>query len=124
MKPTRSIALAMGVGYVLGRKQKLRTALLLGGAVATGHLGKHALAADDCEDRGNGEGNANGNGGASEHGMLSKLSGAGTAAARVALTKPMERLSTRLNESAEALRKVSQVAGADGNQPAQGDDRT
>jgi hypothetical protein len=34
----------------------------------------------------------------------------------------MERLSTRLNDSAEALRKVSHAAGADGNQSAQGDD--
>ncbi len=116
MKPTKSIALAMGVGYVLGRKQKLRTALLLGGAVATGQLGKHVLAKDNCEHEHEHEGDG------SDHGMLSKLGGAGTAAARVALTKPMERLSTRLIESAEALRKASQVAGSDGNRAAEGVD--
>ncbi len=116
MRPTRSIALAMGVGYMLGRKQKLRTALLLGGAVATGHLGKHALARDNCEHEHNGDGSG------SDHGVLSKLGGAGTAAARVAFNKPMERLSTRLIESAESLRKVSQTGSVDGNQATGGVD--
>jgi hypothetical protein len=33
------VALAIGIGYVLGRKHKLRWALILGGAAATGQLG-------------------------------------------------------------------------------------
>src|SRR5689334_25221553 len=33
------VALGIGIGYVLGRQHKLRLALLLGGAAATGQLG-------------------------------------------------------------------------------------
>jgi hypothetical protein len=100
MKPAGSIALAMGVGYLLGGAHKLRTALLLGTAVATGRLSKRAHAAAAAAGDGSGDG----------HGMLGKLGGAGSAAARAALTKPIERLGNRLSESAEAMRQAGQAS--------------
>ncbi len=39
MNSKAPIALGIGIGYVLGRKHKLKWALLLGGAAATGQLG-------------------------------------------------------------------------------------
>lgn len=94
MKPAGNIALAMTVGYLLGRQHKVRNALLFGGAAASRQLGRGLEQS----------------GGLAGEGMLSKLGSAGTAAARTALTKPMEALGVRLNESAESLRNRMQPA--------------
>lgn len=45
MKSSTQMALALAVGYVLGRRHKLRTAALLAGAAATGRLGSLGAAA-------------------------------------------------------------------------------
>jgi hypothetical protein len=94
MKPASSIALAMGVGFLLGGQHKVRSALLAGGAAATGQLGRGV--AHGAERAG--------------VGMLGRLGNAGTAAARTALSKPIESLGARLNESAESLRHGMQSA--------------
>ncbi|HTF10721.1 MAG TPA: hypothetical protein VK659_21365, partial [Asanoa sp.] len=70
MKPGGSAALAIGAGYVLGRQHKLRTALMLGAAAATGRLvrGPNGGRQGGGDDKGNG-----GNG----SGLMGKLGGAG-----------------------------------------------
>jgi hypothetical protein len=97
MNSTGSVALAIGVGYVLGRRHKLRTALMLGGAVASGRLSKKSASGGDEAPAADGEG------------MFAKLGGAGRAAARAALTRPAERLGDRLAASAASLRHAGEV---------------
>ncbi|HEX2771644.1 MAG TPA: hypothetical protein VHN18_04340 [Micromonosporaceae bacterium] len=87
---------AIGLGYLLGRRRKLRTAMMLGAAAAASRfvrLGGSASSA--VEPRG------------AAGGLVSKLGVAGQAAARTALETPFYRLSQRLDEVAEAVRGAS-----------------
>ncbi|MGW0433260.1 hypothetical protein ACWDV4_12085 [Micromonospora sp. NPDC003197] len=111
MNRAGNIALAMGVGYLLGRRRKLRTALVLGVAAATGRLGK-GPAARLLDGRSDGEtaGKTAGGGG-----PLNRLGNAGKAAARTAIGKPVDLLTERLNASAEALREGGRSRREDGS---------
>jgi len=101
MNRAGNIALAMGVGYVLGRRRKLRAALVLGVAAATGRLGRGPVARLlDNKAEGEPAEKATGAGG-----PMNRLGNAGKAAARTAIGKPVELLTERLNASAEALRE-------------------
>ncbi|MFC7545272.1 hypothetical protein [Plantactinospora sp. GCM10030261] len=99
MKRAGHIAVAVGVGYVLGRRRKLRAALLLGAAAATGQLGRvpggRLLGGAHTEPAGEG----------SPGGAVARLGSAGRTAARSALSRPVDAFAERLNEKAEALRR-------------------
>ncbi|MCI4063025.1 hypothetical protein MRQ36_10735 [Micromonospora sp. R77] len=109
MKSGARIALAVGLGYVLGRRKKLRTALTLGAAVAAGRASKNP-------------------GGLLKYGTdllnstpqlgnLGKLGAplatAGKAAATAAAGSGIDALSGRLRGSADALRRKSGAAQPD-----------
>ncbi|MFC4018794.1 hypothetical protein ACFOW4_12690 [Micromonospora sp. GCM10011542] len=109
-KGTR-IGLAVGFGYLLGRRRKLRTALTLAAAVAAGRASRHP-------------------GGLLKRGTdvlhssphlnnLSKLGGplvnAGKAAATAAAGSRVDALSGKLRDSADALRHRSGGGDQSGN---------
>lgn len=81
MKPAKGVALAVAVGYLISRR-RVRTAAVVGAAVAQGELAEGASG-----------------------GALKQLGHAGMAAAKAALNKPAERFATRLNDAADALRE-------------------
>lgn len=116
MKRAGNIALAMGVGYVLGRRRKLRKALVLGAAVATGRLAKRPA--------GRVLGGAEGDETPGDSGALARLGGAGKAAARTAFSRPVDILSERINETAEALRQGGKPKNAEGQQQSQPSDES
>ncbi|MDG4787176.1 hypothetical protein O7626_14760 [Micromonospora sp. WMMD1102] len=107
------IGLAVGFGYLLGRRKKLRSALVLATAVAAGRASR-------------------GPGGLLKQGQqllqsspqLSGLSRLGSplvsasrAAATAAAGSRIDALSGRLRGGADALRRRSSAADADGDQP-------
>ncbi|MFG2055473.1 hypothetical protein ACGFI9_15750 [Micromonospora sp. NPDC048930] len=111
MKSGARIALAVGAGYVIGRRRKLRTALTLAAAVAAGRAsqqpgGLKQLAADLLSVN-------------PQLSNLSKLGGplatAGKAAATAAAGSGIDALSGKLRGSADALRRRS--AGQAGGEP-------
>ena len=104
MKPGGSAALAIGAGYVLGRQHKLRTALMLGAAAATGRLlgGQGGGQGGGQQDCGGGKGDKGGGG---RSGLVGKLGGAGKSAAITAITRSADRLGERLTERANAMRQ-------------------
>lgn len=93
MKPGGSAALAIGVGYVLGRRHKLRAALMLGAAAASGRLvrGQAAGSKEEGAKRGSG--------------LVGKLGGTGKTAAIGVVTRSVDRIGDRLNEKAASLRQ-------------------
>jgi hypothetical protein len=112
MKRAGRIALAVGIGYVLGRKRKLRAALLLGAAAATGRGPAGRLLGGGSDDTPAGDG-----------GMLGRLGEAGKAAARTAAGRPIDLLAERLNDGAEGLRRAGKPGGGAGRQSDRGDDQ-
>ncbi|MFC7550754.1 hypothetical protein [Plantactinospora sp. GCM10030261] len=106
MKQGARYALILGTGYLLGRRKRLRTALVLGGAVAAGRLS------------GNAGGLLRSLGGAADVGRLGDLRGplvqAGRAAAVSAVNSRIDAVSDRLHSRAEALRtRAADRDGAD-----------
>ncbi|MEV4620161.1 hypothetical protein AB0J74_15815 [Asanoa sp. NPDC049573] len=106
MKPGGSAALAVGVGYVLGRQHKLRTALMIGAAAAGGRMA--------ARNAGGGGGNGKENQG-KQHGsgLVSKLGGAGKTAAVSALVRSADRIGERLTERATAMRQGGSDSSSD-----------
>ncbi|MGW5671871.1 hypothetical protein [Micromonospora sp. NPDC003776] len=113
MKSGARIALAVGFGYVIGRRRKLRTALTLAAAVAAGRAsqqpgGLKKIASDLL--------NVN-----PQLGNLGKLGAplatAGKAAATAAAGSGIDALSGKLRGSADALRRKS-GAGKPDEEPA------
>lgn len=105
MNKSSSAALAVGVGYVLGRRHKLRWALMFGAAATTGNLpgrlmkqGGKLLGSSDALAKVSPE--------------LGKLAGtvkgdlavAGKAAAKAAVTSRIDTLTGSLHDKAEAVR--------------------
>ncbi|MEV6375989.1 hypothetical protein [Micromonospora musae] len=95
------IGLAVGLGYLIGRRRKLRTALALAAAVAAGRASMHP---DGLLKRGTDLLNS------SPHlGNLGRLGGplamAGKAAATAAAGSGVDALSGKLHDSANALRR-------------------
>ncbi|MFI7213583.1 hypothetical protein ACIBP4_20645 [Micromonospora maritima] len=108
MKSGARIALAVGFGYVLGRRRKLRTALTLAAAVAAGRASQNPGGLKQM---------ATGLLGSSPQlGNLGKLGAplvtAGRAAATAAAGSGIDAVSGRLRSGADALRRRS------GEQPA------
>ncbi|GAB3071146.1 hypothetical protein [Micromonospora schwarzwaldensis] len=117
MKSGARIALAVGFGYVLGRRRKLRTALTLAAAVAAGRASQNPGGLKQM---------ATGLLGSSPQlGNLSRLGAplvtAGRAAATAAAGSGIDAVSGRLRGSADALRRRSAGSGgqsADGRRSA------
>jgi hypothetical protein len=103
-----NVALAIGAGYLLGRKRRLRLAMTLAAVAATGRLG--GLAAQAAK-RG---GTFVGSSGVAEKlspevgkavsTMRSDLADAGKAAAQAAIASRIETLSDSLHERAQGIR--------------------
>jgi hypothetical protein len=94
------MALAVGLGYFLGRHRKLRTALVLGGAAAVGRLSRdpRQLVARGTKALG----------GSAELSKVAALGGplveAGKDAARAAVGNRIDAMSERLQDRSEVLR--------------------
>jgi hypothetical protein len=100
MKPGLKVAGAIGVGYLLGRKHKMRTAFTLGAAAAAGQLG-HAreLLKDKAKE---GLTSSENLGALADPGK--RLLDAGKSAAVAAVASRMGAMSDELHERAEAVR--------------------
>jgi hypothetical protein len=94
-----SSALAVGVGYVLGRQHKLRTALMVGAAAAGGRLAARNAGGGGGNGKDSNQGNHHGSG------LVSKLGGAGKTAAVSAFMRSADRIGDRLTERATAMRQ-------------------
>jgi hypothetical protein len=115
-----NVALAIGVGYLLGRKRRLRLAMTLAAVTATGGLG--GLAAQAAK-RG---GTLVGSSGVAEKlspevgkvvsTMRSDLADAGKAAAQAAIASRIEKLSDSLHERAQGIRNPVEEA-EEGEEP-------
>src|SRR5919198_1910692 len=109
MKCGTQVALAVGAGYLLGRKHRLRLAMLLGAAAASGRLatapgqllqrGTEALGAAPGVDKLAGAGE--------------RLVEAGRTAVVTAAASRIESLTGRLHEQAEMLREPVAVPSRD-----------
>lgn len=135
MKSGTRIGLAVGIGYILGRRRKLRTALTLAAAVAAGRASRDP---GQLLKRGGDLLSS-----APQLANLSKLgsplAAAGRAAATAAAGSGVDALSGRLRGTADSLRRRSggdsssapdeeqeldeQPAAEDDDQPAAADDR-
>jgi hypothetical protein len=100
------IALAVGVGYLLGRRRKLRTAVILGGAAAVGRF-----SGDPAKLLARGTKML---GGSADLSKVTALSGplvkASKVAARTAVSNRIDAMSGRLQERTETLRGLGQKA--------------
>ncbi|WP_255510172.1 hypothetical protein [Micromonospora sp. AP08] len=112
MKSGARVALAVGFGYLLGRRKKMRTALTLAAAVAAGRAsqrpgGLKQLGADLLN--------------VPQLGGLGKLGAplatAGKAAATAAAGSGIDALSGKLRGSADALRRKSGGGRSDAGRP-------
>lgn len=109
MQPKVRIALAVGLGYVLGRRRKLRWALTLGSAAAAGRLSRDPqLLRQGLAKLTSGAG----------LGQLSGLTGplaqAGRMAATAAVSHGIDSVGGRLRQRADSLR--SRGGGAEGQE--------
>lgn len=93
MRRSSQLTWAIGLGYLMGRRRRLRAAMMLGaaaaatrfvrlGGLASGAGQQHSLAS----------------------GAAAKLGVAGRAAARTALERPVHRITQRLDEVAGTVR--------------------
>jgi hypothetical protein len=87
---------AIGLGYLLGRRRKLRTAMMLGAAAAATRFVRLGGPLSGGTVQRN-----------VANGAVGKLGAAGQAAARTALERPFDRLSKVLNEVADTVRGAS-----------------
>ncbi|MEV0001229.1 hypothetical protein AB0H28_02935, partial [Micromonospora sp. NPDC050980] len=103
MKSGARIALAVGFGYVLGRRRKLRTALTLAAAVAAGRASRNPTGLKQMADGLLGS--------SPQLGNLSRLGAplltAGRAAATAAAGSGIDAVGGRLRSGADALRRRS-----------------
>jgi hypothetical protein len=108
MKKASNVALAIGAGYLLGRKRKGRLALVLAGAAATGKLGGVATHAVKRGGSIVGSSEAVGNLSPELANVMGAVKGdladAGKAAVRAAAAGRINRLTDSLHERAEGIR--------------------
>ena len=108
MKKASNVALAIGAGYLLGRKHKLRLALAVAGVAATGKLGSVATQAVKRGGSLAGSSEALGKLSPELAGVMGTVRGdlaeAGKAAVRAAATNRINRLTDSLHERAEDIR--------------------
>jgi hypothetical protein len=117
MKGGAQAALALGVGYVLGRRRKMRLATMLAVGAATGGIGRFGPAAVRRGAKYLGSTDIAGALGPQVGEIVSTIRGdlldAGKAAAATAVSSRIESLSDNLHERAETLRNPeAAVAGA------------
>ncbi|MBO0775737.1 MAG: hypothetical protein J2P34_05440, partial [Actinobacteria bacterium] len=116
MKSGTQVGLAVAAGYLLGRRRKMRLALMLGGAAATGRLGGMAGQVLRRGTKLLGSSEAMGKLSPELGEVTGLISGelvpVGKAAARTAITSRINALSDQIHDRAEALR-VPGEAGAD-----------
>jgi len=98
MKPGATAALAIGAGYVLGRQHKLRAALMLGAAAASGRLARRPAPQETPNHNGRVRHRA------SPRGAVGKVRSAGRSVAVSAFARSADRLGERLTGTADALR--------------------
>jgi hypothetical protein len=101
MQRSSQLTWAIGLGYLLGRRRRLRTAVVVGAAAAASRFVRlrGSPPSDATRQRLAG-------------GSVAKLGAAGRAAALTALGRPVDRLSQRLDEVAGTVRAgVSARAG-------------
>jgi hypothetical protein len=114
LKPGLSVAIAVGFGYLLGRRRKMRTALLLCGAAAVGRFSRDPgqLLARGTKALGV----------SPQLNEVADLSGplieAGKAAARAAVNNGIDTVSERLRDRSEALRRpLGKAPETEGREP-------
>jgi hypothetical protein len=117
MKGGAQVALAVGVGYVLGRRRKMRTATVIALGAATGGLGGLGPAALKRGAKMLGSTDIAGTFGPQVNEVVSTIRGdlldAGKAAATTAVSSRIDSLSDSLHERAETFRNPeAAVAGA------------
>lgn len=101
MKSGTKVALAMGAGYLLGRKHRMRLALMLGAAAATGRLPSSPA---ELLERGLGSA------GVGKAGDLGgRLAEVGKAAAVTVASSQIDSLTDRLHSRAESLRQAGKA---------------
>ncbi len=118
MKNTPTVALAIGAGYLLGRRHKMRLAVMLATATAVSGGGS-GLAKQAFKQGGKLLGSSDALGGLSPG--IGKLAGtvrtdladAGKAAARSALNSRIDSLTESLHERAETMRGAGSADEAD-----------
>jgi hypothetical protein len=117
MKAGSRAALAVGIGYVLGRRHKLRTAAILGGVVASGRLGTLGSAAVKRGASLAGANDVLGKMSPQLGGIANTVKGelrdAGKAAVMTVVNNRIESLSDSLHQRTESIRQ----GGAAGPQP-------
>ncbi|MGN6792848.1 MAG: hypothetical protein ACTHJW_10745 [Streptosporangiaceae bacterium] len=112
MNKASNVALAIGAGYLLGRKRKLRLALVLASAAATGRVG--GVAAKAIKRGGSLVGSSDAIGklspelGSLMSTMRGDLADAGKAAVQAAVSSRIESLTGSLHDRAEGLRSPAQ----------------
>jgi hypothetical protein len=102
------IALAVGIGYLLGRRRKLRTALTLGAAAAVGRLGRDPQAIVRQGSKLLGTGPQLG----PVAGLTRPLAAAGKAAAAAAVSHGIDSVGDRMRRKANALRSTAAEGAA------------
>jgi hypothetical protein len=114
MKGGAPVALAVGVGYVLGRRRKMRLATMLALGAATGGLGSLGPAVLKRGAKYLGSTDIAGDLGPAVTDIVSTIRGdlldAGKAAAAAAVTSRIDSLSDNLHDRAETLRNPEAVA--------------
>lgn len=96
MPRSNQLTWGLGLGYLLGRRRKLRAAMVLAAAVAATRLTRFG-AVKSGDGRGDGPGDG-------ALGAVAKLGLAGRAAARTALEQPLQTLGQRIEHAADAVR--------------------
>ena len=127
MNKASTVALAIGAGYLLGRKRKLRLALIVASAAATGRVGD--VAAKALKRGGSLAGSSEMLGKLSPEltqvtgAMRGQLADAGKAAVQAAVASRIESLTDSLHDRAEGLRNPAEPDEAERDQPDEPDRR-
>jgi hypothetical protein len=114
MKTGTQVALAVGAGYILGRRHKMRLAMMLGGAAVAGGVGgiggqlvrRGAKFIGSADLLGKVSPELREIGGVIRHDLLD----AGKGAARTAVNSRIDSLSDRLRDQADAWRSPAEAA--------------
>ncbi|SCL14573.1 hypothetical protein [Micromonospora inyonensis] len=117
MKSGTRIGLAVGLGYVLGRRRRLRTALTLAAAVAAGRMSRDPAGLRKLGEVAKGAPHLHNLGR-----LGGPLVGAGRAAATAAVGSGIDAVSGKLRDRAEALRRKTGGDGGEGGSGGAGGD--
>jgi hypothetical protein len=127
MNKASTVALAIGAGYLLGRKRRLRLALIVASAAATGRVGD--VAAKALKGGGSAATSSEALGKLSPElskvmgTMRGELADAGKAAVQAAVASRIESLTDSLHDRAEGLRNPAEPDEGEQDQPDEPDRR-